>query len=56
MVLFVFVIMLVRLYVALQQFQFARQKWGRSSSPCLAGQVGVNVLDFRENARAGCRY
>jgi len=32
MVLFVFVIMLVNLDVALQQIQFARQKWWRSSS------------------------
>src|SRR5258706_183555 len=42
MVLFVFVIMLVNLDVALQQIQFARQKWvALIVALALAGQVGV---------------
>jgi NADH-quinone oxidoreductase subunit J len=42
MVLFVFVIMLVNLDVALQQIQFARQKWvAIIVALALAGQVGV---------------
>src|SRR5690242_16719251 len=42
MVLFVFVIMLVNLDVALQQIQFARQKWvALFVALALAGQVGV---------------
>jgi NADH-quinone oxidoreductase subunit J len=42
MVLFVFVIMLVNLDVALQQIQFARQKWvALIVSLALAAQVGV---------------
>ena len=42
MVLFVFVIMLVNLDVALQQIQFARQKWvALLVALALAGQVGV---------------
>ena len=42
MVLFVFVIMLVNLDVALQQIQFARQKWvALLVALALAGQVGL---------------
>ncbi len=42
MVLFVFVIMLVNLDVALQQIQFARQKWvALLVALALAGQVGI---------------
>src|SRR5437763_9876350 len=42
MVLFVFVIMLVNLDVALQQIQFARQKWvALFVALALAGQVGL---------------
>src|ERR1700681_969337 len=42
MVLFIFVIMLVNLDVALQQIQFARQKWvALIVALALAGQVGV---------------
>jgi NADH-quinone oxidoreductase subunit J len=42
MVLFVFVIMLVNLDVALQQIQFARQRWvALIVALALAGQVGV---------------
>src|SRR5689334_19458699 len=42
MVLFIFVIMLVRLDVALQQIQFARQKWvALLVALALAGQVGL---------------
>ena len=42
MVLFVFVIMLVNLDVALQQIQFARQRWvGLFVALALAGQVGL---------------
>ena len=42
MVLFVFVIMLVNLDVALQQIQFARQKWvALAVALALAGQVGL---------------
>jgi NADH-quinone oxidoreductase subunit J len=42
MVLFVFVIMLVNLDVALQQVQFARQKWvALFVALALAGQVGI---------------
>jgi len=42
MVLFVFVIMLVNLDVALQQIQFARQKWvALVIALALAGQVGL---------------
>ena len=42
MVLFVFVIMLVNLDVALQQIQFARQKWvALVVALALAGQVGL---------------
>ena len=42
MVLFVFVIMLVNLDIALQQIQFARQKWvALIVALALAGQVGV---------------
>src|SRR2546429_7799357 len=44
MVLFVFVIMLVNLDVALQQIQFARQKWvALIVALALAGQIGVMV-------------
>jgi NADH-quinone oxidoreductase subunit J len=48
MVLFVFVIMLVRLDVALHQVQFSRQKWvSILVSIALAGQVGIMLWSAR---------
>jgi NADH-quinone oxidoreductase subunit J len=48
MVLFIFVIMLVNLDVALQQIQFARQKWvALLVALALAGQVGLMFWSSR---------
>jgi len=56
MVLFVFVIMLVNLDVALQQIQFARQKWvALVVALALAAQVGLMFLVLREMPGQGCR-
>jgi len=49
MVLFIFVIMLVNLDVALQQIQFARQKWvALLVALALAGQVGLMFWSSRK--------
>ena len=49
MVLFIFVIMLVNLDVALQQMQFARQKWvALLVALALAGQVGLMFWSSRK--------
>jgi len=56
MVLFVFVIMLVNLDVALQQIQFARQKWvALIVALALAGQVGVMFWTSGKMPGRGCR-